>query len=251
MPDSKFYRAQTARARCEAGQFVLMGRTLRVFSLAHYALLDELIGDSLWEAEPDSPTLDIISRICAVRRPGDEIADVSTPAQRERYGHSLMQFDLATEHAVWAAYMHLCFLSRPRTRHATAGKSLELRAPFALLLSTYILRHVHGIPRDELWHDWPVAAVFWEYESAREQIGEVSYFADSDEPDAEPTPEEIAAEEKHATLAKKIMDDFLPRIALAENEPAASALVAEQTRLLGLASIGALGDDLSELPAPL
>lgn len=251
MPDSRFYRAITARARCEAGQFVLMGRTLRVFTLAHFAVLEELIGDDLYEPAPDLATLDILSRVCEQRRPGCNLADLNSldADALERYHHSLLQFHLAHEQARWSAYFDACYLSRPRTRSKVGGATLDLRAPFALIISTYLLRHLHGITRDELWHDWPLSEVLWQYESAKEQINEETTLAESDEPDPEPTPEEKLAEEKHTALAAKIFAraDARHREHPDHNAPAHREIEAEKIRLLQLAASGKLDDDLNEI----
>ena len=247
MPDSKFLKSQTARSRCAAGQFVLMGRTLRAFSLAHLSVLDELIGADVWDSTPDAPTLDIISRVCTQREPGT-ILDPMTTEERDRYAHSLMQFDIDAERVTWVAYMDLCALSRPRTRMRTDGSLLDLRAPYALLVVTYILRHMHGVTHDELLHDWPLAKVLWQYESLREQIGEVSYFADSDEPDPEPTPEETESQKRHDALAARILEQADSAHAKATTPAEHQAADAEMSRLLALALEGRLTDDLTEIP---
>jgi hypothetical protein len=107
---------------------------------------------------------------------------------------------------------------------------------------------MHGVTHDELLHDWPLAKVLWQYESLREQIGEVSYFADSDEPDPEPTPEETESHARHDALAARILEQTDAAHAKATTPAEHQAADAEMSRLLALALEGRLSDDLTEIP---
>lgn len=257
---SSFLEALTAAARCHAGAFYLHGRKLLPLSLHHLALLDELIGEDLYLAAPDAATREIIAEVCSHRTPTLVMARlVGKPLERALLG--LAQWDPDEETATWLAYRNACLDSRPKIRtRESGGHTQELRAPYALLVHTFLARKLPALAAEGTWYDMAASEALWRYYALREQEEEHTLFAQNQAPD--PTPEEQAAEAAKdaqvTALSAKIFAQAEAKRASAERAfftPASAKndelarIDAEQQRLLDLAATGRLADDLTELTA--
>ncbi len=262
MPDSRFFRAHTAAARCAAGEFRLLDRVLVPLSLAHYALLTEILGEgALFEPEIPLADLEIISLVCSQRKPP---AHLPSGDDATRASIALLQWgDAFEQRQVWLEYLDACYMSRPRLMSREGSYKL-LRAPIPLVIAAFILRHAHGIARDELWHDWPMSEALWFKAAIEEQIAEHTHLCETDEPEPTPTGEELSAsltlerlaakifaqaDSQHQAAAAKLAKEVFPDSAAqtAAERAAHAPIEAEVTRLLVLAQEGRLSEDLTEI----
>ena len=228
---------------------------MRALTMEKWAILDELLGDDLWQDFPDISTLEIISRVCSESAPTGTFAAQSEADQLRDANVLLHGFDLDAEQLAWRAYFDACFLSAPRLRGSVGGGGADFRAPIMLGICTFILRKSH-FTFSELWSELPRSQVAWIYESLREQESGTTHIAETDEPPAPPTAEEIAAEEKHRALAEKVFADYAEKsasyIAIFNTDGTATfkaeldALITTRDARLALAIAGKLGEDLEE-----
>lgn len=230
-----------------------MGRTLLPLSFAHFIVLDELIGADLYSAEHDAATLDIISRVCAQRMPYLAVNGMDED-ERARYAMSLMQFKAEEQMPVWQAYFDLCFHARPRVGSYEGGAAEDYRAPWPLIVTTFILRHTPAHSHEALWYDMPVSQALWIYEGVREQICGRSFLCLTDEPEPELSAEEKMQEERHHARARKILARCMAeRVKIGkagdrkERAKRLKELGEEQQRLLHLSAAEKLDDELQEI----
>jgi len=249
--DSPFFIAHTARARCDAGLFSLMGRTLRPLSALRAQLIEELLGYT--PAEPGFEELEAISLICSDPRPRcwfperDAVATIIL-------GEKFAALDLAEQQRTWRLYWDACAGSQPPIRTVVGGSSAESGVPVHHYCVTAILREMHGISRAELWEEMPLAEMLWLFEGMREQRDGVTYIADDEAPHYDPTPESEAED----ALAGKVLSAHFIAVAqarsLRDSDPDAGnaawrAADAERDRLMALLAAGRLAADLTEIPA--
>ncbi len=261
MPDSpaldpRFFRAYTARASCEAGLFVLLGRPLRPFSAHHKMLLDSLDvallapdGEDL-----DLTTLEVVSLLCSQRCP---TGDLSALGQTEYLG-----LDLARENAVLLAWLTLCVASLPAKRNLiksqrAGGGTWLSHLPHERYQISYILAHLHGYTRDELLYDYALAELAFEFAAAREIHEEESPIT----PMGEPVPPESTEEalergrmEKFAQLILKREQEEIAELgpvkSTADYRAALNAVQARRHDRFALARRGRLAEDLTILHPP-
>lgn len=192
--DSAFYRAHTARAVCGAGTFTLMGRRLLPLSCCHAALLEEIGSPFVKGGVVELADVEVFSRVCSERMPRGDFGDLDAGALRGR--------DLAQEVEVAKAFLAMCLESRPRRRQMlNGGEAVESGVPGWHYYVTGVLRKLHGVSRDELWYDWPVAEVLWLFDGIAEQESGLRLIENAE--DLEPMPAMSEAElEGHARVAR-------------------------------------------------
>ena len=157
--------------------------------------------------------------------------------------------DLDNEVDRYAEYVDACLHSQPRTtRRKSEGATAEWNAPTAHIVATQIARQVHGVKFEELLFSWPASQTYWLFWSLREQVGEFSNIAETDEP-------VIQTEAEKAEEAR--MEKIVREIEL-QREKRNIGIVCpdmlrksqdEANRLLALAAAGKLTDELEEVEA--
>ena len=132
MAETRLYNSFLAEAWANAGRFVICGRRLAPFSLAHSLQLTQL-DSPLWggsgEAGPED--LDIATQICAQDSPLVEFAPVNP------------DFDPVAESEKWIAYIRTC-AGRPMLKERTqAALGNPNTVPVEILAATYLLRYTN------------------------------------------------------------------------------------------------------------
>jgi len=191
-----FFEAHTARARCEAGEFVLMGRTLRPLSALRLTLIETHLGPAhLFDPDLELADFDSISRLLSPRRPTGGIPSLAwAQAAAEVALWEAEGFTPSAQRDILDHYLLACYHSVPRLvpSNPISGERMDTKLPLPAFLVHSILSHHHGLTRAELWEDLPFSELCWIFEGMREQRDRKSYIA-GDGGDGIHTPEECAA----------------------------------------------------------
>ena len=247
---SRYARAHTALARCERGDFVLMGRIMQPLALIHLELLTEALGDDIYlPAEGmDFASLEIVSKVCSQSRPILDLGIPETEEEMTAWTAKMAGFDLDNEVDRYAEYIDACLHSRPRTTdRRSQGATAEWNAPSAHIIATQITRHIHGVTFEDLLYRWPVSQTHWLFWTMREQLGDFSNIAETDEPVIE-TDEEKEAEAKVEALIRRIEMQRQKKLIGIVCPDMIKQAQGEANRLFALASAGKLTDELEEVP---
>lgn len=227
----------------------MMGRVMRPLAMAHLELLTEALGDDIYLPADamEFAALEIVSVICAQQRPTLDIGIPETEEETAAFVLKCAGLEIENEIARYAEYVDACLHSQPRTTsRRSGGASADLNAPTSHIIATQILRQINGITFDDLFFSWPVSQAYWLFWSLREQTGEFSNIAETDEPIVL-TEEDIAREAREEKLMREIafrrqkaMEGIVcpEMIAEAENEA---------IRLTNLLTAGRLTDELKEV----
>jgi hypothetical protein len=190
-----FFEAHTARSRCDAGVFVLMGRALRPLSALRLTVVETLLGPHhLFDAGLDLADFDILSRVLSEPHCTGIIPAVNaSQAAAEVAQWEAAGFTPAEQRAVLDAYLLACYTSAPRmveSNPITATRA-DTKLPLPAFLVSSILAHSHGLTRAELWEEVPFSELCWIFEGMREQRDGHSHIK-GDGGDGIHTPEQCA-----------------------------------------------------------
>jgi hypothetical protein len=245
----RYFRAHAAKVRCDRGDFVLMGRVLRPMALFHLELLYSALGDDIYLPADgmEFAALEIVSKVCSQERP---TLDLGIPDGDEETAAFLLkcaELNLDNEVDRYAEYVDACLHSQPRTtRRKAEGATAEWNAPTSHIVATQIVRQVHGVEFEELLYSWPVSQTYWLFWSLREQVGEFSNIAETDEPVIQ-TEEEKAREAREERLVREITFQQMKKDHGIVCHEMLKKHADEANRLIALAAAGRLTDELQEV----
>ena len=248
---SRYARAHTAGERCRRGDFVLMGRVMQPLALFHLELLAEALGDDIYLPADgmDFASLEIVSVVCSQARPTLEIGIPETEEETAAFVLKCASLDLDNEVDRFKEYRDACVDSQPRTtRRKSEGATAEWNAPTAHIVATQIARQVHGVKFEELLFSWPASQTYWLFWSLREQVGEFSNIAETDEPVIQ-TEAEKEAEARMEKIVREIEMQKLKRNLGIVCPDMLKKSQDEANMLLALAAAGKLTDELQEVEA--
>lgn len=186
-----FHEAHTARARCAAGGFVLMGQPLRALTARRLTILEALLGPVIYTDGLDLADFAVIADVCASPDPTGvfrDRTDAEVDAELARWNAG--GFTVENQSAVWCDYLDACYASRPPLKKLIGGQAADTQVPLFSYIIAAILAESSGYIRAELWDVLPVSELFWCYEAMREQRDGCSYIARDTSDD--PTPEHMA-----------------------------------------------------------